>query len=123
MARDFERTRRVGEQIQRELSELIRREVKDPRLGMVTITAVDVSKDFAIARVYLTVLGKEREAANADVEVLNQAAGFLRRELGKHIRLRFTPKLQFLYDESIESGAHLASLIESVSTTDKSSDE
>lgn len=121
MAREFERTRRVGEQMQRDLSDLIRREVKDPRLGMVTITGVEVSKDFASARVYVTVLGKEPDAVQGDLEILNNTAGYLRSLLGKRIRLRIIPRLVFLYDQSIASGAHLSALIDEAIASDKHS--
>lgn len=123
MARDFERTRRVGEQIQRDLSDLIRREVKDPRLGMVTISAVEVSKDFSRARVFTTVLGKDMEAAGEDLEILNHSAGYLRGLLGKRIRLRSIPQLQFVYDQSIETGAHLDALIDAALASDHKKDE
>lgn len=121
MTRAFERSRRVGEQMQRDLSDLIRREIKDPRVGMVTITGVEVSKDFASARVYVTVLGKEPDAVAEDLEVLNNASGYLRSLLGKRIRLRIIPRLVFLYDQSIASGAHLSALIDAAIASDKDS--
>ncbi|MDH5361361.1 MAG: 30S ribosome-binding factor RbfA [Gammaproteobacteria bacterium] len=121
MAREFERSRRVGEQMQRDLSDLIRREVKDPRLGMVTITGVEVSKDFASARVYVTLLGKEADEVGEDLEILNNAAGYLRGLLGKRIRLRMIPRLVFLYDQSIANGAHLSALIDAAIDSDKHS--
>jgi ribosome-binding factor A len=123
MARDFERTRRVGEQIQRELADLIRREVKDPRLGMVTVSAVEVSKDFSRARIFTTVLGKDMEAAQEDLAILNHAAGFLRSQLGKRMLLRTVPQLQFVYDKSIETGSHLSALIDAAVASDHNSDE
>ncbi|MBD3670965.1 MAG: 30S ribosome-binding factor RbfA [Gammaproteobacteria bacterium] len=118
MARDFDRSRRVGEQIQRELSELVRREIKDPRLGMVTISGVEVSKDFSTARVFITVLGKERSAAEEDLEILNHAAGHLRGLLGRSIRLRHIPKLSFFYDAAIDSGARMDALIDAAVASD-----
>ncbi|MDH5184164.1 MAG: 30S ribosome-binding factor RbfA [Gammaproteobacteria bacterium] len=121
MARAFERSRRVGEQMQRDLSDLIRREIKDPRVGMVTITGVEVSKDFTSARVYVTVLGKEPDEVAEDLEVLNNASGYLRSLLGKRIRLRIIPRLVFLYDQSIASGAHLSALIDAAIASDKDS--
>jgi len=123
MAREFERTRRVGEQMQRDLSDLIRREIKDPRLGMVTVTGVDVSKDFSFARVYIAVLGKEASETEQDLEILNHAAGYLRSLLGKRIRLRIIPRLIFIYDQSIESGAHLSALIDAAIASDKHSED
>lgn len=116
MARDFKRTDRVGDQIQRDLAQLIQREIKDPRLGMVTINHVKVAKDLGYADVYVTVLPlggmDELEAIQKSLEVLKNAAGFLRAELARGIKLRVMPQLRFHYDESVERGRHLASLIE-----------
>jgi ribosome-binding factor A len=116
MARDFKRTDRVGDQIQRDLATLIQREIKDPRIGMVTINHVKVAKDLGYADVYITVLPldeqDEAEATKQSLEVLKQAAGFLRAELAKGISLRVMPALRFHYDESIHRGRHLTSLIE-----------
>ncbi len=116
MARDFKRTDRVGDQMQRDLASLIQREIKDPRLGMVTINHVKVAKDLGYADVYITVLplgGKdEAEALKDSLSVLNNAAGFLRAELARGIKLRVMPQLRFHYDESVERGRHLTSLIE-----------
>jgi ribosome-binding factor A len=116
MARDFKRTDRVGDQIQRDLATLIQREIKDPRIGMVTINHVKVAKDLGYADVYITVLPlgeqDEAEATKLSLDVLKQAAGFLRAELAKGISLRVMPALRFHYDESIHRGRHLTSLIE-----------
>jgi ribosome-binding factor A len=116
MARDFKRTDRVGDQIQRDLATLIQREIKDPRIGMVTINHVKVAKDLGYADVYITVLPlgeqDEADATKQSLEVLKQAAGFLRAELAKGISLRVMPALRFHYDESIHRGRHLTSLIE-----------
>ena len=116
MARDFKRTDRVGDQIQRDLATLIQREIKDPRIGMVTINHVKVAKDLGYADVYITVLplGEqgEADATKQSLEVLKQAAGFLRAELAKGISLRVMPALRFHYDESIHRGRHLTILIE-----------
>lgn len=116
MARDFKRTDRIGDQIQRDLASLIQREIKDPRMGMVTINHVKVAKDLGYADAYITVLplgGKsEAEALKETLAVLKNAAGFLRAELAKGIKLRVMPQLRFHYDESVERGRHLTSLIE-----------
>jgi ribosome-binding factor A len=116
MARDFKRTDRVGDQIQRDLAILIQREIKDPRLGMVTISHVKVSKDLGYADIYFTVLAigeqSEAEAIQSARTVLNNAAGFLRTELSRGIRLRVMPQLRFHFDDSIERGRHLHGLIE-----------
>ncbi len=124
MAREFSRTRRVGEQIRRDLAELIRSEIRDPRMLMVSITGVDVARDLAQARVYVTALG---EVADRDeiVAALNHAAGMLRRELGRRMYIRTVPRIEFRYDEVVEQGARLSSLIAQAVASDraKHSDE
>jgi ribosome-binding factor A len=114
MPRDYPRTLRVAEQIQRELAELIRVELKDPRVRMATLTEVDVSPDYANARVFFTVMGDSPAVAEAAAG-LNHAAGFLRRELAHRLTLRSVPRLQFVHDESVERGVRLSRLIDSVS--------
>ncbi|MEJ2180303.1 MAG: 30S ribosome-binding factor RbfA [Gammaproteobacteria bacterium] len=120
MAREFNRTDRVADQIQRELATLIQLEVKDPRVGMVTITAVEVSKEFEYARVFFTVLGDEA-ARDATTKGLTRAAGFLRRELAHRLKLRATPELQFVYDQSIDNAAKMSELISAAVASDDSS--
>lgn len=111
MAREFSRSRRVGEQIQRELAELIQREVKDPRVGMVTVSAVEVSRDLAHARVFVSLLddGKTMEET---LRALKSASGFLRRELGRRMKVRIVPELRFVQDSSIIEGNRLSALID-----------
>lgn len=113
MAKEYSRTQRIGDQMQRELAQLIRREVKDPRVGLVTITAVEVSRDVGHAKVFITVMGQDSAADIAQsIKVLNSAAGFLRMQLAKEMKLRSVPQLHFHYDESVSRGAHLSALIE-----------
>jgi ribosome-binding factor A len=113
-ARQNPRAKRLGEQIQRELMELLRREVKDERVGNVTITAVDVTPDLRAARVYYVVFG--RDGPDPKVQRgLESAAGFLRNALSKSLMIRHTPNLTFELDTSIEQGVRLARLIDSVS--------
>lgn len=119
MKRDFNRSDRVADQIQRELANLIQFEIKDPRVGMVTITAVEVSKEFEYARIYFTVLGDEKSRI-ATEEGLQRAAGFLRRELAHRLKLRSTPSLQFVYDESIDRAAKMSELISTAIESDES---
>ena len=102
---------RVAEGIREELAELIARHVKDPRVGFVTITAVEVSPDFAHAKVYVSTLADPATIPEL-LEGLQHAAGFLRRELGRRLRIHTIPQLTFVYDESIESGVRLAHLID-----------
>ncbi len=102
---------RVGEQIRRELSRLISREVKDPRVGMVTVSDVEVSGDFSHARVYYTLLGEDEGDREASQQGLERAAGFLRGRLGRAIKLRHVPQLHFIYDTTAEEGDRLEALI------------
>ena len=104
----FPRSRRVAQQIQRTLSELIRRELKDPRLGMITLTEVRVSKDLSYATIYYSVLGGQPQHTNA---ILENAADLLRGPLGRALSLRHSPELRFVRDELIENGARLSALI------------
>lgn len=119
MPKEFSRALRIGEQIQRELAVLIRQEVKDPRVGMVTVSEVRVSPDLSHAKVYVTVLGSDSSAAEDSIKALNHAASFLRHELGRRLILRVTPQLRFVYDESQEDGARLVSLIDATVAADR----
>lgn len=116
MAKEYSRTQRVADQVQRDLAQLIQRDLKDPRLGMVTVSYVQISKDLGYADVYVTVLplgGKDEAEAIVDsLKVLNNAAGHLRHELARGIKLRIMPELRFHFDETVERGRHLHSLIE-----------
>src|SRR5277367_5446596 len=113
MAKENPRARRLGEQIQRELGELLRRHVKDERIGNVTITAVNVTGDLRTARVYYLVFG--REGADPKVQRgLESAAGFLRNALSRALMIRHTPTLTFELDTSIEHGVRLTQLIDSL---------
>jgi len=105
------RPRRIGDQIQRELAELLRLQVKDPRIGMVTITAVDVAPDLSHAKVFVTHLGGSEHGAGV-VAALQHTAGYLRSELSHRLRLYSVPELRFVYDDSIESGLRLSRLID-----------
>lgn len=112
---------RLADQIQRELAELIRNQLKDPRLGMVTVSAVKVSKDMGYADVYVTVLGKDLTADYApSLEVLNHAAGFLRAALGKSLQIRMIPRLRFHYDAVVMHANHMAELIHQAVRADES---
>jgi ribosome-binding factor A len=113
MAKDNPRARRLGEQIQRELTDLLRRDVKDGRIGNVTITAVNVTGDLRTAKVYYLVFG--RDGPDPKVQRgLESAAGFLRNSLSKSLMIRYTPTLTFELDTSIEHGVRLTQLIDSV---------
>jgi ribosome-binding factor A len=105
------RPERLGDLIQREVSDLIRLEVRDPRIGMITITSVDVSPDMSHARVFFTML--EKEKVEDTLRGLNRSAGFLRSQLARRLKMYTTPELRFEYDESVERGDRLSRLIDS----------
>ena len=118
MSADFSRSRRVGELIQRELATMLTREVKDPRLALVSITAVDVTRDMGLAKVFYTLINSDHDTEEVR-ESLKKAVGFFRYELGHRIKLRVVPRLEFRYDDSVIHGAHLSRLIEDVIEDDK----
>ena len=123
MAQEYSRKQRVADEIQRQLAILIQREVKDPRVGMLTITGVVVSKEFEHAKVYFSVLGDDKNIKET-LEGLHQAAGFLRRELAKHLKLRTTPQLHFEFDQSLSEGNRLSALIdEAIASEETGKDE
>jgi ribosome-binding factor A len=113
MAKDNPRAKRLGEQIQRELTELLRRDVKDERIGNVTITAVNVGGDLRTARVYYLIFGKQGPDPKVQ-QGLTSAAGFLRNALSKSLMIRYTPTLTFELDTTIEHGVRLTQLIDSL---------
>jgi ribosome-binding factor A len=110
MPREYPRARRIEEQLKRLLSELIRREVKDPRVGLITITSAEVSQDLSHANVYFTPFAGAGDAAAA-LEALQHAAGYLRHQVRNQMRLRIAPELLFRIDDSVERGARLSALI------------
>ena len=105
------RSERIADQIQRELAELIRLELRDPRVRLVTLTAIELSRDQSHAKVFFTVLGSEAEASET-LEGLQRAAGFLRSNLAHRLSTRSVPELHFEYDVSVERGARLTRLID-----------
>jgi ribosome-binding factor A len=122
MPKDFNRTRRVAEQMQRDLALLIQQEINDPRLGMVTVSGVDVSRDFSVAKVFITVMGENPDIP-LTLEILQKASGFLRHELGRRSTMRSLPQLKFFYDESISRGADLSDLINKAIASDEKKHE
>jgi len=109
----FQRSHRVGEQIQKEISALLLKGLKDPRIGFVTITEVKVTSDLGLARVYFTVMGEE-QVRRETAQGLTSAAPYLRRELGKRLRLRHVPELIFEFDTALEYGNRIASLLQEI---------
>ena len=118
MKKTSQRAQRVGEQMQRELAELLRDDVKDPRVGRVTITAVEVSPDLSHAKIFVTHLAG-REHADEAVRALQHTAGFLRTELSHRMQLYSVPQLHFAYDDSIESGMRLSQIIDEAVAADR----
>jgi ribosome-binding factor A len=104
------RPQKLGDLIQRELSDLLAREVRDPRVGMLTLTSVDVSPDLSHAKVFFTLLQKDK--LDDTLHGLKRSAGFLRSQLARRIKIYTTPELRFVYDESVERGDHLSRLID-----------
>jgi ribosome-binding factor A len=117
LPRDFPRSLRIAGQVQRELSDIIRLELKDPRVGMITLTDVEVTPDGAHARVYFTLLGEPSRIDEASIG-LQHAAGYLRSQLAKRLNVRVVPHLQFKYDPSVERGARLSQLIDAAVADD-----
>lgn len=117
MPKDFPRSRRIAEQIQRELSNIIRLELKDPRVGMITLTDVEVSQDHSHAKVFFTLLGDAAKVAET-TGALQHAAGFLRSQLARSLKLRTIPRLNFEYDVSVERGVRLSRLIDEAVSAD-----
>lgn len=118
MPKEFSRSQRVVEQIRRELAELIRLEVKDPRVGFITLTDVEITPDYAHAKVFFTSMQGE-EGLDETLAGLRRASGFLRRELGRRVRIHTTPELHFHYDRSVEHGSRLSRLIDEVVREDE----
>ncbi|MFB6364010.1 30S ribosome-binding factor RbfA [Paenibacillus elgii] len=107
------RVGRVGEQIKKELSQIIQSELKDPRIGFITVTGVDVTNDFSQAKVFLSVLGSD-EQKEETLKALARGTGFIRSELGKRIRMRKIPELLFKFDASIDYGSKIETLIHQI---------
>lgn len=107
----FQRSDRVRQQIKREVSVVIRDELKDPRVGFITVTEVELSPDMRHAKVYVSIMGNEEEKTNT-MEGLLRATGFVRTQLGKKIRLRYFPEIVFRHDTSLETASHIYKLLD-----------
>ena len=120
MAREYSRTQRVGDFLQQELAQLIQTELRDPRVQMVSVTAVQVTRDLAHAKVFFTQLGIDNaEQAKETAEVLNKASGFLRSTLARNATMRTVPKLHFRFDESVGRGRDMEALLRDVRAADQ----
>lgn len=116
--KEYSRSERMASQIQRDLALIIRDQLKDPGVAAPSILDVEVSKDLSVAKVYFSVLNPED--AESTLQGLNHAAGFLQREIGRHIKARVTPRLHFIYDDTDIRGRELSDLIDSAIAADKS---
>ena len=119
MAREFSRTQRVSQEIQKEIAIILQREIKDPRVGMATVSGVDLSRDMAYATVFVTFLNFMDEDQNSEqvklgIRVLNDISGYIRSLLGKEMRLRIIPELKFEYDSSLVEGMRMSNLVSDV---------
>ncbi|MFD2616847.1 30S ribosome-binding factor RbfA [Terrilactibacillus laevilacticus] len=112
------RSHRIGEQMKKELSDIIQNKIKDPRVGFVTVTGVEVTGDLQQSTVYISVLGSNEDKENT-ITGLSKAKGFIRSEVGKRIRLRKTPDIIFKFDESIEYGNHINQLLHELNHNDE----
>ena len=120
MAREYSRTQRVADHLQRELAGLIQHEIRDPRVGMVSVTGVDVSRDMGHAKVFFTLLGSDTpDEAKEAVDVLNRASGFLRSELSRDSAMRTVPRLRFYFDTSVGQGRHMEDLLSRAADADR----
>lgn len=120
MAREFKRADRVADAVQRALAQVIPREIRDPRLGLVNINSVDVSRDLANARVFFTLIGQDdNEQSKISADILNKAASYLRSLIGKEMTMRSVPILRFHFDVSSIRGQELSSLIDQAVSTDR----
>ncbi|SFN35168.1 30S ribosome-binding factor RbfA [Xenorhabdus japonica] len=124
MAREFSRTQRVAQEMQKEIAIILQREVKDPRIGMATVSGVEVSRDLAYAKVFVTFLnvlveGHDSNRVEEGIKALNEASGFIRSLLGKAMRLRVIPELTFSYDSSLVEGMRMSNLVSNVVKNDE----
>lgn len=119
MAREFSRSRRVAQQLQKELAMIVMREIKAKEFGMITINEVDLSRDLSYAKVYFTLLNDEPELIKKAVELLNETAPYIRSLMGSKMQLRIVPELRFCYDKSLSEGIRMASLVTKAVREDK----
>lgn len=119
MKRDFSRTDRVSQQIQKEVAVIIQRDIKDPRVGMATVSSVEVSRDLSFAKVFVTLYNSDEQKCQQAVNILNEACGFIRSLLGKRIRARVMPQLKFVLDNSLMDGMRISNFVDEVVAKDK----
>ena len=117
MPREFKRSERVAGQIRRDLAKLIQTEIKDPEVGFISLSDVEVTRDLSHAQIFITVFNPE--TADTSIKALRRAAAFLRRRLGQELRLRHVPELHFVHDDSVEKGSRIEELIAKALYSDK----
>ncbi len=120
----YKRKDRVGDQIRKEVSQIVQKELKDPGIGFVTITDVELSDDLKNAKIFYSVLGDEKSKSDSS-QALDRAVFFIQREIGKRMRLKYTPKMRFIFDNSLEKGARIEKRLEQIrlSQTEEENDE
>lgn len=123
MAREYARTDRVGQQIQKEIAVILMREIKDPRLSMTTVSAVEVTRDLAYAKVFVTFFNDNEEDIKTSLDVLTEAEGYIRSLLGKRLRARIMPHLRFVYDSSMSEGVRMSALVDKAVASDSHTED
>ncbi|MCH1919159.1 30S ribosome-binding factor RbfA [Shewanella sp. A3A] len=123
MAKEFSRTRRIGQQLQQELAQVLQRDMKDPRIGMVTVNDVDVSRDLSFAKVYVTLFEEDPQVIEDKMAALMKAAPYVRTLVAGRMKLRVMPELKFVYDSSLVEGMRMSNLVSQVINTDKAKQE
>jgi ribosome-binding factor A len=121
MPKEFGRSARVSSQLQKELALVLQRDLKDPRLGLITVNEVVMTKDLAVAKIYVTVLNVDEQGKRDNVKLLNQLAPHIRHDLAKRMRLRHISELRFFYDDSFDTGMRVAQLLSEVNVTSRAS--
>ena len=111
MAREFGRSDRVAQQVQREIAMILQREIKDPRVGMVTVSDVELTKDLQHAKIFVTFFLNQDENVETGVKILNDASGYIRSLLGKAMKLRVVPEIRFFYDQTLVEGMRISNLV------------
>ncbi|WP_392560921.1 30S ribosome-binding factor RbfA [Orbus sturtevantii] len=120
MAKSFSRPQRVGHELQKEIAIILQREIKDPRLGMVTVSGVELSRDLSYAKVFVTFLyDKDADVVTQGLKILDEATGYIRSLVGKAMQLRIIPELKFVYDESLVEGMRMSNLVTEVINKDQ----
>lgn len=120
MSREFKRSDRVAQELKKEVAVILQREVKDPRIGMVTVSDVEVSRDLAYAKIFVTFLfDNDQEAINQGMKGLEKASPYIRSLVGKAMHLRIVPELRFIYDESLVEGMRMSNLVSNVIREDE----